>query len=289
MMCLRPGATPPEIPFGDADPRRSCGKNERVDFGRPAADGDCSFEALLVDARQARFKGWDWSWMGDRYWEAPVSWDYSYLVNARLPDLGVGAAVLDMGTGGGELLRTFIGLPPDTRATEGYQPNVPVARAALQSHGIQVDEVRDDDHLPYPSDRFDLILNRHESFSAGEVARVLRPGGVFVTQQVGGLDLAELNEQLGAPSHSYADWNLDLAVGQIHRVGLGVLERGEEQVEATFRDVGAVVQFLRIAPWQVPGFTVDGYRSQLRRLHEALSDGPLVVHAHRFYLVAQLP
>lgn len=259
-----------------------------VGFGRSeAADGDRSFEVLVADAQQARFEGWDWSWFGDRYQQAPVSWDYSQLVNARLLDLGIGASVLDMGTGGGELLQTFEGLPPDTRATERYPPNVPIARAALQAYGIDVDEVGDDDRLPYPSDRLDLILNRHESFSPDEVARVLRPGGVFVTQQVGGRGLAELNEQLGAPPHGYAAWSLDLAVGQVHRVGLRILDCGEEQVEAAFRDIGAVVHFLRITPWQVPGFTVDEYRPRLRRLHERLSDGPLFVHAHRFYLVAQ--
>jgi len=30
------------------------------------------------------------------------------------------------------------------------------------------------------------VINRHESFSASEVFRVLKPGGIFVTQQVGG-------------------------------------------------------------------------------------------------------
>ncbi len=45
-----------------------------------------------------------------------------------------------------------------------------------------------------PTGRFDLILNRHESYHPGEIARVLAPGGTFLTQQVGGDELGELRE-----------------------------------------------------------------------------------------------
>jgi len=68
-----------------------------------------------------------------------------------------------------------------------------------------------------------------------------------------------------------------------------VLDSGEELVEATFRDVGVIVRFLLITPWVVPGFTVDAYRPRRQRLHEYLHRGPLTVHAHRFYLLAQCP
>lgn len=197
-----------------------------------------------------------------------------------------GAAVLDLGTGGGELLCTFEDLPADARATEGYRPNVAVARAALASRGIEVDEVGDDDRLPYPDRRFDLVLDRHQSFDASEVARVLRPGGAFVTQQVGGQDLADLNELLGAPAHDYAHWDLDTAVRQVTDAGLRVRGAGEVLVPTTFLDVGAVVQLLSITPWQVPGFAMATYRPRLRDLHGRMSHGPLVVHSHRFYLVA---
>lgn len=52
--------------------------------------------------------------------------------------------------------------------------------------GIQVEEVDGVDKLPFKDSSFDVVANRHESFDVGEVYRVLRPGGYFVTQQVGG-------------------------------------------------------------------------------------------------------
>lgn len=256
---------------------------------RAGAPDDGSFQRLVGEAHEAPFEGWDFSSFGDRYQVQSPSWDYRRLVESQLRLLSPGAAVLDMGTGGGELLRTLDGLPRDTHATEGYPPNVLAARMALQPHAIEVDEVTNDAHLPYPDQRFDLILNRHESFDAFEVVRVLRPGGVFLSQQVGGRDLAELNQQLAAPPHTYTDWTLEAATRQVTAAGLWVLGSGEELLEATFRDVGAIVGLLLITPWVVPGFTVDAYRPQLQRLHQHLHHGPLTVHAHRFYLLAQCP
>jgi SAM-dependent methyltransferase len=71
-------------------------------------------------------------------------------------------------------------------ATEAYAPNVPVAKKRLEPLGVRVTAIDDDDSLPFDDAGFDLVLNKHESFSPAEVRRILRPGGTFLTQQVGG-------------------------------------------------------------------------------------------------------
>ncbi len=63
-----------------------------------------------------------------------------------------------------------------------------------------------------------------------------------------------------------------------------------ERLRAAFFDVGAVVYFLRLVVWTVPGFTVDGYRSQLRALHDRIErDGSFVAHSTRFLIEATKP
>ena len=48
---------------------------------------------------------------------------------------------------------------------------------------------------------------------ASEVKRILSPHGVFLTQQVGGLDCVELNEQFNAPlNNEFASWSLEAHV-----------------------------------------------------------------------------
>ncbi len=61
-------------------------------------------------------------------------------------------------------------------------------------------------------------------------------------------------------------------------------------VETCFADIGTLVGFLRVIEWQVPDFSVEKYRDQLRRIHEQmLGEGPLIVHAHRFLIQAKAP
>jgi hypothetical protein len=66
-----------------------------------------------------------------------------------------------------------------------------------------LDEVRTGELLaslgPLPDGSVDLILNRHGRLIAPEVRRVLCPGGVLLTQQLGSEDCADLNEMLTAP------------------------------------------------------------------------------------------
>ena len=105
-------------------------------------------------------------------------------------------SVLDIGTGGGEKLSQFKDVfPPKTVATEGYAPNLPVARAKLAPLGVEVIDFYDDlaAVLPLPDASFDLVINRHSSFNAVDIERVLKPGGVFLTQQVDGRNLSDLS------------------------------------------------------------------------------------------------
>ncbi|MFD0555518.1 methyltransferase family protein [Stackebrandtia endophytica] len=247
------------------------------------------FDELLIDAERALFKGWDFSLFGDRFTEQPTSWDYRSLIKAHLDDAD---RVLDMGTGGGEFLSSLFPLSAKVSATEGYAPNVPVARERLASLGVDVSQTHTEDNedLPFPDGEFDLILNRHESFDAPELARVLAPSGTFITQQVGGTDLAEINDQLGAPPPVHIAWDLATAMARMTAEGFTVIDAREEHCEGAFADIGAVVLFLRIAPWHIDGFTVPKYRDRLRQLHERIeAEGSFPVRHHRFLLTCRAP
>lgn len=250
--------------------------------------GYTGYDELVAEGLTTPFEGWDFGVFQGRYVEvgdADLPWNYPELVRERLTSA---TSLLDLGTGGGEVLAALQPLPARTAATEGFAPNVPVARERLEPLGVEVAEVGDDDLLPFADDAFDLVVSRHESYDPAEVRRVLRPGGVFVTQQVGGGDLAEVNQALGAPAHGYADWDLAAAGGQLRAAGFTVDWQQEARLPATFHDVGALVLFLRITPWHVPDFTPDRYAQRLRALHTRMVAGePLRAHSHRFALVAR--
>jgi SAM-dependent methyltransferase len=109
--------------------------------------------------------------------------------------------MLDMGTGGGELLASLQTFPKITYATEAYAPNVPIARKRLEQLGVKVVQIMSDDNLPFANETVDLIINHHEGYSVKELYRILKHRGVFLTQQVGDRDNLELNELLERKLH----------------------------------------------------------------------------------------
>ena len=129
-----------------------------------------------------------------------------------------------------------------------------------------------------------MVINRHESFVAREVYRVLKRGGVFMTQQVGSANYPELNEFLGAPK-TVAVWNLQLARQQLTDAGLLVTADWEARLGSRFRDVGAVVFLLLAVPWQLEGFSVKGYLNKLKEMHRfILRTGSFKATSQRFYI-----
>ncbi|CAG9621254.1 hypothetical protein BACCIP111883_02026 [Sutcliffiella rhizosphaerae] len=76
-------------------------------------------------------------------------------------------------------------------------------------------EVKENNKLQFPDQYFDLVINKHEEYEPGEVNRVLKNGGVFLTQQVGVDDCNQINKLLGAPiNDEYAHWELEFAEKQ---------------------------------------------------------------------------
>lgn len=112
---------------------------------------------------------------------------------------------------------------------------MPIARKKLEPLGVTVLEVTDDTALPFQDGQFDFIMNQHESYSASEVNRILSPNGTFLTQQVGGLDCAELNEQFNAPlNNEFASWSLEAACNELQENGFTILEAKKHSLSNAF-------------------------------------------------------
>lgn len=240
----------------------------------------------LVDEVNEKFEGWDFSYLGStgRMKEFPLSWNYRNKVMTEMQGI---SSLLDMGTGGGEFLSTLKPLPKYTCATEGYKPNIPVAKSRLEPLGVRVFEVENDEYLPFDDESFELIINKHESYLPKEIRRVLKNKGIFVTQQVGGSNDKEINELLKASEIEFIDWDLKKAVGQLKTTGLKILEEKEDLVKTRFYDIGAIVYYLKAVPWQVPDFTIERYFDRLVEIHNIIDEsGYIDVTCHRFFIMA---
>lgn len=238
---------------------------------------------------RAPFAGWDFSHLRARMLEEPTPWSYEELAAGLLPG---SSTALDMDTGGGE---RFAELQPHwprrAVATEGHPPNLLLAAERLRPLGAAVVPMRSSEEaaMPFLDGAFGLVLNRHGAFNADEVARVLRPGGFFLSQQVHGRWAADLLAAFGATPR-WPDASLERYVPRLEQAGLEIARVQDWAGRLVFRDVGAVVYYLTNVPWLVPGFSVDRHVHVLRRLQERLeADGELVFSARKYLLQARKP
>ena len=217
----------------------------------------------------APFQGWDFSYLKERVVEEVPPWDYLALAKAAV---GRASDILDVATGGGEIFSSLAPFPAPATAVEGHEPNLPVARRRLEPLGVQVFQGNTRSGMPFGDGAFDLVLNRHGGFKAAEMHRILKPRGVFLTQQVGGDNLADLASAFGA-TLPYPDNVLKRVRDDLVELGCEISRAEEWRGDLTFLDVGAVVYFLKTVPWVVQGFDLDRHFGALQALQAELQRG----------------
>jgi SAM-dependent methyltransferase len=248
-----------------------------------------SFEDLVAEAAAVSVDGWDFSWLQGRASEQRPSWGYARMMGERM---ATASAALDIQTGGGEVLAGVPRLPVLATATESWPPNVERATQRLHPLGVVVVAHDDEPPLPFAASAFDLVVCRHPvAVLWEEVARVLRPGGTYFSQQVGPDSVGELTDFFMGPQvPGGSGREPELARAAAQAAGLTVTDLRSESLRAEFRDVGAVVYFLRKVIWIVPGFTVQAYHAELRALHDRIqADGPFLATTRRFLIEAVKP
>jgi AcrR family transcriptional regulator len=245
-----------------------------------------TFDELVTEAEHAPMSGWDFSWLAGRATEARPPWGYARLLAERMTHA---ATALDVETGGGEVIAGLPRLAPLTVATEGWGPMIPAASRTLGARGVPLVHVPPADALPFADDSFDLVSSRHPTTMPwAEVHRVLRPGGTFLTQQVGSQSVDELGTLFRGPATGRR--SLATARVGVEEAGLEIVRAEEAMPDVVFYDIGAVVYFLRLVVWIVPNFTVDAYRPQLEALHDRIvRDGSFTTRSHRFLIEARKP
>jgi SAM-dependent methyltransferase len=239
----------------------------------------------LTKEYNADFAGWDFSYIRDRRKEDALPWDYKRMVERYILKKGT---LLDIDTGGGEFLNKLSGLPKKIFATEGYAPNIPLAKKNLANRNITVKAIERGGKIPFDDEFFDVVICRHGSYNIGELKRVLKKGGVFVTQQVGGLNGANINMSLGARNMKDSDWCLVKNIKMFQDIGMEVLDSSEYVGKMRFYDIGALAYYLKCVPWQVEDFSVAKYYVELKIINDLIEkNGYVDFLLHRFCLIVK--
>ena len=240
-----------------------------------------------AEEKVAHIHGWDFSHIHDRYKEADdLPWDYKKIIEEYLlPDMNL----LDFDTGGGEFLLSLGHPYKKTAATEGYAPNVELCKETLLPLGIDFIPCDDESNVPYPDSSFDIMINRHGSFDPVEVHRLLKPEGLFITQQVGGKNDRDLVEMvLSDVPAPVTDLELPIQRMKFEQAGFEIIRAEEVFKPIRFFDIGAFVWFAHIIEWEFTGFSVDKCFDKLLKMQEVIDkDGFVEGTIHRYLIVAK--
>lgn len=250
-------------------------------------------QANLIELWKAEeeqpFIGWDFSYLDGRMLLDQPPWSYSTRARELMRE---STSCLDIATGGGERLLSMRDCWPQAVAvTEGYPPNLELARSRLEPLSVRVVYLENDEYTPMPFEdgEFALVLNRHAAIFVDEIARILEPRGRLLTRQVHGLWAQDLLAAFGA-TPQWPDASPEKYVPWLQSAGFNVLDVKDWSGRLTFTDVGAIVYYLKAVPWLVSGFSVASHTDHLMALQRTLeTQGELVYIARNYLIEAEKP
>jgi SAM-dependent methyltransferase len=239
------------------------------------------------EERKFSLRGWDFSGIDGKWNEPDPPWNYKLIIKSYLKDTDI---LLDMGTGGGEVLLT-IGHPYEkTYATEAYPPNYELCLNTLSPLGITMAQTFADDKLPFEKETFNFIINRHESFDLPEVHRVLKHGGFFFTQQVSNQNFYQLMALMNDNKEAeyYHRHEIENYIETMKQLGFQVIIKDEVTYPIYFYDISAVIFIAKACVWNFPDFSVDTHYDKLIKIkQEIISNGYYQTTGGRFLLAAR--
>jgi SAM-dependent methyltransferase len=225
--------------------------------------------------------GWDFSRMN--VWSQTLPWDYMDIVRKYLLPTD---SVLDIGTGGGE---RFLKLSAHFAAGLGTDIDPEMIEVATKN-GAGNDRVAframaDDLNGLYK--QFDTILNRHAAYDLAAIKRHLKPGGYFITQQVGELNMKHVKQALGQDRD-----RPPITKAMIEQAGMKCVVFAEYDVEYVVKDIDSLVFWLTALDALHADLAANEAVSQATTLNNILrghvDDRGFVTNEQRYLAIAQV-
>ncbi len=205
-------------------------------------------ELKQIIARNGELRGWDFSHM--KTMRDPVLWDYVEVVRQYLKPTD---RVLDVGTGGCEIFSSLSpyfaeGIGVDQQAVMIETARENLAAQSIDNISLMQMEAAD---LQFKPNSFDVVLVKHLRVYVDEVLRVLRPGGIFITQLVGQRTGLNILEAFGWTPASFGDdwWQTAAELAhQFRQHNCHILAEAEYDVPYWFLDVESLLFYVMSIP-----------------------------------------
>lgn len=161
-----------------------------------------------------------------------------------------------------------------------------LCKKTLLPLGIDFKSCDTPSNIPFESESFDIIINRHGDFHAEELYRLLKKGELFITEQVGSENDRNLVEMvLPNTQKPFPHLNLKEQREIFENAGFHIIRAEEVFRPIRFYDVGAFVWFAHIIEWEFPGFSVERCFDSLLKIQKSIEDTGYIEGTIHCYLI----
>jgi len=218
--------------------------------------------------RVGSLMGWDFSKIAKRKKVVGKKWDFLKIIKKYINKETI---LLDIGTGGGEMLLRVAKFVKKAYGIDKSKSMIITARKNLKKSKLSNVEfiLADAKRLPFPKEFFDVVISRHAPFYAGELFRVLRPGGFFITQQVKEKDKQNIKTIFGrGQMFSQRDGVLmNKYIKELKHKGFKILKKDTYNAVEYYKTIDDLIFLLKNTPI-IPDFDLKKDEKNIKKIEE---------------------
>ena len=137
--------------------------------------------------------GWDFSKLDKGVAVKNQKWDFTAVVGKYITKNSI---LLDLGTGSGEKIISFAKKCKRVCGIDNSKFMIAKAKQNVKLKNAEF-KIGDNNKVPYGNKTFDIIASRHAPINFKEAYRVMKEGGLLITQQVGEMDKQNIKDIFG--------------------------------------------------------------------------------------------
>ena len=183
--------------------------------------------------------------------------------------LKYGQHILDIGTGNGSVLSEIVRRNPNLHLTlhgvDNSKEMVSLAQKKLGGKAIILKA--DASHLPFADRSFDLLTAKNVTrIHAGEIYRVLKPGGIFVFREYGrGKGLCEITSLF--PNRIIRQRDSSFYVDILSKAGLHILSLNCYTITRKYESIENLITIVKSFPF-IENFSQEDEQKIIKNFHD---------------------
>ena len=232
--------------------------------------------------------GWNFNKIFERVKTIGKKWNFLETVKTFLKKETI---LLDIGTGGGEKLLQIAKFVKKAYGIDISKGMIITAKKNLsESKTSNVEfKLADANKLPFPKDYFDVITCKHAPFSVKELFRVLKPNGIFITQQVGEKDKQNIKDIFGRGQSfgGKSGTSMNRYIKELEQFKFKIIKKETYNATQYFESMKDIIFLLKNTPI-IPHFNIEKDKKYLQELEEKYKTAEgIKTNSNRYLIISK--